>query len=221
MPSLYNLDDIRSLGGRESATSAIGGPLDQLRPTGFIPNTNGFNTLVGSFDLQGILDANRDAQLAAALQQQQAAQTSADKAMMFDAEQAAINRQWQEDMSNSAYQRTVSDLRSAGLNPMLAVSNGASSFGSGSSASGVAASMSRADTDISSSISLITSGLQSASLIRTTLDNISGMLENTERTMDAQMRQLLVKLLGDALISERNNQYKSLNNIGNLLSFFG
>ena len=48
-------------------------------------------------------------------------QISADRAMAFSADQAAINRKYQTEMSNSAYQRAVKDLRAARLNPILAV----------------------------------------------------------------------------------------------------
>lgn len=47
------------------------------------------------------------------------------------AEQAAINRQFQADMSNTSYQRSVKDLQAAGLNPMMAYSNGGASTPSG------------------------------------------------------------------------------------------
>lgn len=64
--------------------------------------------------------------------------TGAQKAQnQFNAEQAQINRDWQTEMSNTAYQRSVSDMTSAGLNPALMYGSGtASSTPSGSAASG-------------------------------------------------------------------------------------
>lgn len=47
----------------------------------------------------------------------------------FNAQQAEINRKWQEKMSNTAYQRAVKDLKKAGINPILAYVNPASTPG--------------------------------------------------------------------------------------------
>lgn len=83
-------------------------------------------------------------------------QASADKAMRFSAEQAAQQmafqkammenmqsynsaearrqRSWQENMRATAYQATVKDMIAAGINPILAAQLGATSAGSGASA---------------------------------------------------------------------------------------
>lgn len=53
------------------------------------------------------------------------------KARAFSAQQASQQMGFQERMSNTAYQRTMQDMKAAGLNPMLAASQGGASTPSG------------------------------------------------------------------------------------------
>lgn len=58
----------------------------------------------------------------------------------WSASEAEKQRKWQTEMSNTAYQRAMSDARAAGLNPILIASGGASSTPSGGTVAGNSAS---------------------------------------------------------------------------------
>lgn len=57
----------------------------------------------------------------------------------FNSEQAQVNREWQEKMSNTAFQRQVSDMSAAGLNPQMMYGSSAGS-GASTPSGGVASS---------------------------------------------------------------------------------
>lgn len=63
------------------------------------------------------------------------AQNAQDEANEFNSAQAQASRDWQERMSNTSFQRRMKDLEAAGLNPMLAISQGGAPVTGGASAS--------------------------------------------------------------------------------------
>lgn len=85
----------------------------------------------------------------------------------FNAQEAAKNRDWQERLSNSAHQREIADLKKAGLNPALSITNGnGATTASGASATGEAADV---DTSLTRGIiDMANAQLNSATILQKT-----------------------------------------------------
>ena len=98
----------------------------------------------------------------------------------FNAREAQRNREFQERMSNTSYQRAVADMKKAGVNPMLSVMQGGASSPAGSVVGGTTGAPQH---------NTMSSALNAASL-RSTLDNIEADTELKKANADNVKAQL-------------------------------
>lgn len=111
----------------------------------------------------------------------------------FNASQAGKARHWQEKMYNQRYQRTMADMKAAGLNPILAAEVGAGSAGGGASAT---------MPDMGGAVS---KGISTALAVKTANQELRlRETENKDKALDLGAKQRMYDWL------EKNPQYRDM-----------
>lgn len=120
----------------------------------------------------------------------------------FNAAEAQKTRDWQEMMSNSSYQRAVKDMQAAGLNPMLAYSQGGASTPSG--ATGYAVQAAPMQNRLSGAASAIESIPSTASSISQRAAAIKNMEEQNKQIQVATAKDASAIKVNEATASNIN-----------------
>lgn len=122
-------------------------------------------------------------------------------ARSYNRKQAEAQRDWNRMMRQTAYQDTVKDLKAAGLNPILAASNGATASGSGATAStspGNFSSMTSAavpSAHAASAQSMYDYGNNTMQFISSAMENINSAKQYGYTDFSKQMYQMASNIL--------------------------
>lgn len=129
-------------------------------------------------------------------------------ANQFNASQAQLNRDFQMEMSNTAHQREVADLKAAGLNPVLSAGGSGASSPSGSTATGSPAAVDMGAT--TAAVEMAKAAISAKTQLQMNRDNINSAQTINNKSLALQRELGLLGLdnsLTQAYISAAASKY--------------
>lgn len=133
--NIKNWDNDSDISGGNSAVT-VSNDVDKASKFGDLVNEDGSSNISGITSLEQLGPMLTEAVVGAIPEIQR----------QWSSAEALKERDWQTQMSNTAYQRSVADMKAAGINPILAYSQGGATSGIGASASAPSSSASLGST---------------------------------------------------------------------------